>query len=309
MLKKIHISVGDLNGISAELLLTNHNKLLKICQPFYHTSLTMLSQASQLLNIPLPNNLSVVPIKDVYKITPAKTTIKSGYHSFCSFESAVNNTLIDKNSSLLTMPISKKSWDMANIKYLGHTDYFRQNIDENVVMMLGCDKHYVMLYSDHIPLRQVPTTINEFGLIDFLYKLASYLKEKTNQIKVLGINPHAGEEGLIGDEDLVIKKAIKKVNQKIENNMFSGPFPADSYFYLAQQNSITNYTVAIYHDQGLIGVKTLYFDQSIQVSLGLPFLRTSPDHGPAFDIAYKNNKDKSSILATSYLNAINYLVC
>jgi 4-hydroxythreonine-4-phosphate dehydrogenase len=158
---------------------------------------------------------------------------------------------------------------------------------------------FIALYTDHIHLKNVTKMIKTKKLTQFLLTLASSLN--SSKIGVLGLNPHAGDFGVLGKEETKIIKAIQNANETLGEEKFLGPLVPDTAFTPHNLKNYTHY-VAMYHDQGLIPLKTLYFDQSINVTLGLPIIRTSVDHGTAFDKAY-NNSDISLI---SYKNAIIY---
>jgi 4-hydroxythreonine-4-phosphate dehydrogenase len=164
-------------------------------------------------------------------------------------------------------------------------------------MMIGCDKLFVALFTHHIALKDVPKKIKTKKLINFMINLYNEIKEK--KIGVLALNPHAGDNGVMGDEEKKIKKAIKKANDLLLEEVFIGPLVPDTAF-TSQMREKIKYFVCMYHDQGLIPTKTLYFEEGINVSLNLPIIRTSVDHGTAYDIAYKNKKPSN----TSYINAI-----
>ena len=164
-------------------------------------------------------------------------------------------------------------------------------------MMLGSPKMYVALFTEHIPLKEVAKSINEKNLTRFLIDF--YRTAKPNKIVgVLGLNPHAGDEGVLGNEEAIIQKAINKAHTEIGREVFSVPLVPDVAFTPRIRENYTHY-VAMYHDQGLAPLKALYFDEGINVSLNLPILRTSVDHGTAFDIAYKGKANN-----LSYINAI-----
>ncbi len=165
-------------------------------------------------------------------------------------------------------------------------------------MMLGCKKLFVALFTEHVPLKKVAKAINEKDLTKFL--LDFYKSVNSNQIGVLALNPHASDNGVLGNEEVEIFKAIKNANKKLQKDIFKGPLVPDTAFSPASRKNL-KYFVAMYHDQGLAPLKALYFDQSINVSLNLPIIRTSVDHGTAFDIAYKQNRELN---CKSYINAV-----
>ena len=185
---------------------------------------------------------------------------------------------------------------MAGIHYKGHTDALRDIFNQKAIMMLGSEKMYVALFTEHIPLREVMQHITTEELSDFMLRF--YKSVGVKNIAVLGLNPHAGDNGVLGNEEREIEKAIERVNRELGEEIFVGPLVPDVAFTPRVREHFTHY-IAMYHDQGLAPLKALYFDEGINVSLGLPIVRTSVDHGTAFDIAYQN---KALIL--SYINAL-----
>lgn len=294
---KIAISIGDLNGIGVEIALKCHEKISKICQPIYCINDVMLKKASDKLKIEIPNNFELFETKGDFEIKEGTVSKKSGKYSYDSFMDAINLADKKKVDAICTLPINKESWSKADIKYKGHTEVLRDYFGKNAIMMLGCKKMFVGLFTEHIPLKKVAKKVNEEDLTKFLIDF--YKNVKNDNIGVLGLNPHASDNGVLGDEEVEIFKAIKKANKHLEKNIFKGPLVPDTAFSpLSRKNY--KYFVAMYHDQGLAPLKALYFEQSINVSLNLPIIRTSVDHGTAFNIAYKNEK----INTKSYVNAI-----
>jgi 4-hydroxythreonine-4-phosphate dehydrogenase len=305
-MKKIAISVGDLNGIGIQLALENHEEIKKIVNPLYCIDREMLEQASKLLNISIPDEFYIYEdISDFFEIQPAKITKESGAYAFASFKQAIKLTKDRVVEGVMTLPIHKKAWELADINYKGHTDALRDFFDTSAIMMLGCPQMYVALYTEHIPLKEVSTEIKDVVklsqfLIDFYNSIE--LKNEEN-IALLGVNPHAGDDGVLGDEEQYIREARELVHQKLERKVYTKPLVPDVAF---TPNSRKNYRyfVAMYHDQGLAPLKALYFDEGINISLNLPIIRTSVDHGTAFDIAYKGVKLNS----LSYKNALSYFI-
>lgn len=303
--KKIAISVGDVNGIGLQLILENHMEVSQICRPVYCINKDILSQAADLLNMDIPDNFRISNTKGEFTIKPGKVSKKSGQYSYDSFKDAIEFARDNLVDGICTMPIHKEAWNKAGIDYVGHTDMLRDIFSEDAIMMLGCDKMYVALYTEHIPLKKVIKKIKTQELVDFLLSLYKSLSlEDDENIAVLGLNPHAGDNGVLGNEEKYIIKAINKTNKALGKDIFVGPMVPDVAFIPAMREKY-KYFVAMYHDQGLAPLKALYFDEGINVSLNLRILRTSVDHGTAFDIAYKPDNNLSS---KSYINAIKYIV-
>ena len=301
MLPKIAISIGDLNGIGIEIALSAHSKISKICKPIYCINKEMLKLSSKELKLDIPEDFKTYNTKGELEIKPGLVTKKAGKYSFDSFMDAIKLADKKKVDAICTLPINKESWSKANISYKGHTEVLRDYFGKNAIMMLGCKKMFVGLFTEHIPLKKVPKKITEDDLTIFLVDF--YKSVKSNKIGVLGLNPHASDNGVLGDEEVEIFKAIKNANKILDKKVFTGPLVPDIAFSPMSRKNYT-YFVAMYHDQGLAPLKALYFDQSINVSLNLPIIRTSVDHGTAFNIAYKNEK----INLKSYINAIKEAV-
>ena len=301
-MKKIAISIGDLNGIGIEIALLAHKKIRKICKPYYMVDGKMLFQASKMLGMDIPEDFETTHIGKSFRIKPGKVSKKSGYYSYLSFKKAVKMAKKGEADAVVTLPINKEAWSKAKIRYKGHTEVLSDMFKSDAIMMIGCEKLFSILYTQHIPLKSVSKEVRTKKLYRFFLNTHNSLKD-VKKIAVLGLNPHAGDNGVIGDEEKAIKKAIKKANKYIKSDLFYGPLVPDTAF---SPNSIKRlrYFVAMYHDQGLIPVKTLHFNESINVSLNLPILRTSVDHGTAFDIAYREKKPSIK----SYVNAVKYAV-
>ena len=307
-MKKVAISIGDLNGIGIQLILENHAAISQIVEPLYCIDREMLQQASDKLELPIPENFHTLEkIAPAFEIEPGIVSKESGRYAYESFNKAVIMADLKKVDAICTLPIHKKAWELANIHYKGHTDALRDFFDADAIMMLGCDKMYVALFTEHIPLKEVAGDINEKRLTKFLLDFYKTVKPK-QAVAVLGLNPHAGDDGVLGDEEKIIQSAIKNANEIINHqssiiNLFTEPLVPDIAFTPNIRKNYTHY-IAMYHDQGLAPLKALYFDEGINVSLNLPILRTSVDHGTAFDIAYKGMELNN----LSYINAIKYIV-
>ena len=301
-LKTIAISIGDINGVGLEIALKSHKKISKLCNPIYCIDKDMLHHGAKLLNMDIPKDFITTKVGKSFKIKPSKISKKSGKYSYQSFMKAIKLAENKDVDAIVTMPIHKEAWSKANIKYKGHTDLLRDYFKQDAIMMLGCEKMYVALYTEHIPLKKVAQTIIAKKLTRFLLDLSSSLDIKQiNNIPVLGLNPHAGDNGVLGNEEREIEKAIKKTNKILGKNLFFGAVVPDIAFSPNFRKDY-NFFVAMYHDQGLAPLKALYFEESINVSLNLPIQRSSVDHGTAFDIAYKNRANTKS-----YINAVKYI--
>ena len=307
--KKVAISIGDLNGIGIQLALENHTAIKELVSPLYCIDKTMLQQTAQLLQLPIPDDFQTVEdIAPAFSIAPGRVSAQSGAYAYASFVKAVTLAKEGAVDAITTLPIHKKAWEEAGVKYKGHTDALRDFFDAEAIMMLGCPKMYVALFTEHIPLKEVAEKINETDLTRFLIDFYNTAKP-TSTVAVLGLNPHAGDDGVLGNEEKFITNAINNANHQLSaqrsalNAPFTGPMVPDVAFTPNIRKDYTHY-IAMYHDQGLAPLKALYFDEGINISLNLPVLRTSVDHGTAFDIAYKGVK----LNALSYVNAVKYIV-
>ena len=301
--KKIAISVGDLNGIGIQLVLENHDIISKKVKAVYCIDRTMLEQAAKKLKLPIPADFQTIEnISAHFEIKAGTVSKESGAYAYASFVKAVDLARNKEVDAITTLPIHKKAWELAGIEYKGHTDALRDFFDAEAIMMLGSPKMYVALFTEHIPLKEVADIINEKDLTKFFidfYKTA----KPSKQVGVLGLNPHAGDDGVLGSEETIIQKAIDNAHQTLGKEIFTSPLVPDVAFIPRVRANYTHY-IAMYHDQGLTPLKALYFDEGINVSLNLPILRTSVDHGTAFDVAYKG----VALSSLSYLNAVKYIV-
>ncbi len=318
--KKVAISIGDLNGIGIQLALENHHTISEIVDPLYCIDKFMLEEAGKKLQLAIPHDFQTIEVlAPIFKIEAGTISKESGAYAYASFVKASILAHTKKVDAICTLPIHKKAWELANIKYKGHTDVLRDFFNAEAIMMLGCSQMYVALFTEHIPLKEVAESINEKDLTRFLIDFYHTAKP-TAQVGVLGLNPHAGDDGVLGSEEIIIQKAIDKANSTLRQaqgtvdelvearllspvEAFSTPLVPDVAFTPRVREKYTHY-IAMYHDQGLAPLKALYFDEGINVSLNLPILRTSVDHGTAFDVAYKGIK----LSNLSYINAIKYIV-
>jgi len=297
-MQKIAVSIGDINGIGLEIALRSHEEVKKLCQPVYCINKTMLDLGASKLGLEIPKDFTCKECGESFELRQGEVSKDAGKLSYESFLQAIALTQEKKVDAIVTLPINKEAWNQAGVKYKGHTDALADLLECQTIMMLGCEEMFVVLYTHHIPIKEVSSTITEEEFNKFLLVIENFLN--VDKIAVLGLNPHAGDGGVIGTEDIEIANAIKKANKKLQKDIFEGPLVPDAAFSKVNREKYTHY-VCIYHDQGLIPLKALYFDESINVSLNKKIVRTSVDHGTAFDIAYKD-KNPSCV---SYINAIN----
>jgi len=205
----------------------------------------------------------------------------------------------NKSSALVTAPISKEAINKAGFKFAGHTEFLaRATKSKKVTMMLAGGPLKVSLVTRHIPLKDVPGSLTRDKIIytakNTHYALRKIFKIKNPKIGIAALNPHAGEGGVLGKEERsIIRPAVELLRKKIKG--ITGPHPADTLFYKAYKGEL-DAVVSMYHDEGLIPLKMIAFDKGVNITIGLPFMRTSPDHGTAFDIAGKGKADPSSMI-------------
>lgn len=292
----IALSIGDLNGVGIEIALKAHEEISKLCHPIYCINSTMLNQAAKLLAVRVPTSFQLCPVEGEFDIEAGKVSSACGKYSYDSFMAAIKLCEENKADAVVTLPIHKEAWMLAGLEFKGHTDLLRKHFNKDAIMMLGCEKMFVALFTEHIPLKDVAASIEYKKLKQFFLDLHDSIPK--DKIAVLGLNPHAGDNGVLGDEEIRIVKAIKSANKKIGFEQFIGPVVPDVAFTPHFRKNF-NIFVAMYHDQGLAPLKALYFDESVNISLNLPIIRTSVDHGTAFDIAYRGEAK-----TLSYINAI-----
>lgn len=220
----------------------------------------------------------------------------NGRISFQCFKQAARMAAKKELQAIVTAPISKRSWNLAKIPWAGHTE-FLESIYPKAIMCFFSKRLNVALFSHHIPLRQALLKVKKRPLQDFilhLHQIVSRIFPEEYQYLVAGLNPHAGEESILGTEEKnEIMPAIEFARKK--GVPISGPFPPDTIFKQAVDKSEI-IVISLYHDQGLIAFKLAAFEDGVNVTLGLPFIRTSPDHGTAFDIAGKGLADPQSMI-------------
>ena len=294
--KTLAISVGDLNGVGIEIALKAHAEVAKLCNPLYCINEEMLTHAASLLGMQIPSDFTLHEVEGKFTIQPGQVDAQSGLYSYNSFMDAIALCEEKKADGIVTLPIHKEAWMMAGLEYKGHTDLLRKHFNKEAIMMLGCSEMFVALFTEHIPLKDVASSLTYEKLKSFLLDLHNDIQKE--KIAVLGLNPHAGDNGVLGDEEHIISHAIEDANKEVGFEQFIGPLVPDVAFTPHTRKNF-RYYVAMYHDQGLTPLKALYFDESINISLNLPIVRTSVDHGTAFDIAYQG---KAKTL--SYLSAI-----
>ena len=315
----IGISCGDLNGIGIELIIKtlSDNRILDQCTPvifgsnkvinFYRKSVPESNFNYQSIKELNRLNTKQVNVFNCWEeevvITPGQLNEIGGKYAVKSLESAVRALKQKQIDGLVTSPIHKKNIQSPEFAFPGHTPYLKNVFGVNdVLMLLYAGDFRVALVTEHIPVSAIAKYITRENIVNKLQILSQTLKKDFGidkpQIAVLGLNPHAGDEGLIGnEEETIIKPAIKEAKQR--DILAFGPYSADAFFARRQFQKF-DAVLAMYHDQGLIPFKALASGEGVNYTGGLPAIRTSPDHGVAFDIAGKNKADESSFLTAIF---------
>ncbi|MFL5740522.1 MAG: 4-hydroxythreonine-4-phosphate dehydrogenase PdxA [Flavisolibacter sp.] len=313
----IGISCGDLNGIGTELIIKtfSDHRILEQCTPVIFASNKLInfyrkSVPDAHLNYQNVRDFSKVNAKQVnilncweedVMISPGQLNETGGRYAVKSLMMAADALKQGHIQGVVTAPIHKKNVQSSEFNYTGHTPFFKAVAEANdVLMLLYAMNLRVALMTEHIAVRSVAEQITKAAILSKLNLLHASLRRDFGidkpKIAVLGLNPHAGDEGLIGnEEEQIIQPAIKEAKQ---NKLVFGPYSADAFF--ARRSYLQfDAVLAMYHDQGLIPFKTIAVGEGVNYTAGLPFVRTSPDHGTAFDIAGKNKAD-----ATSFISAV-----
>ncbi|MFH7002927.1 4-hydroxythreonine-4-phosphate dehydrogenase PdxA [Flavobacterium bizetiae] len=314
----VGISIGDLNGIGSEVILKafEDSRMLEMCTPVIFANAKILSFVKKSftstvqfhgvdkLDQVVPGKVNVFNLwKEGVDINLGTNDEKIGEYAIKSFVAATKALKEGLVDVLVTAPINKYNIQSENFKFPGHTDYLDQELEGNALMMMVQDNLRVGLLTDHVPLSEVSSHLTEELITRKIETIKKSLIQDFSivrpKIAVLGLNPHAGDGGVIGKEDdLVLKPALKKIFDA--GTMVFGPFSADGFFGSGQYEKY-DAIVATYHDQGLIPFKTLSFGKGVNYTAGLNKIRTSPDHGTAYDIAGKDMADFNSFKEAVYL--------
>ena len=308
---KVGISIGDLNGIGSEIVLKTFEdaRMLELCTPVIFASARVITFFKKKFNLEISfqgieeasqaidGKINVVNVwKENVSIRFGEEDKEIGKYAFKSLEAATKSLKAGEIDFLVTAPINKHTIQSEDFKFPGHTDYLAQELGGESLMFMISDTLRVGLLTDHVAVKDVAAAITP-ELIEkklrIIYKtLQQDFKISQPKIAVLGINPHSGDSGVIGRED---EEVLKPTLEKIRNNgqLVFGPYSADSFFGSGNYKNF-DAVVAAYHDQGLIPFKTLSFGNGVNFTAGLNKVRTSPDHGTAYEIAGKNEADPHS---------------
>jgi len=312
--RTVLITPGDPDGIGPEVLVRAWGCIAGD-RPVVVGAPTPISAAARLCGL----DLEIVPVRTPEEADPALNRIpllevpgtdlepqwgvvsaEAGRASFAWVERAVDLCLADPTRALVTGPISKQAWALADIPYPGHTGYLaeRCGVAGKEAMAFVSPKINAVLATTHIPLAEVATRLTAARIVQVARLFRDFLKNRLGReprLALCGLNPHAGDSGVIGDEEeRIVLPAAEGL--RADGLDITGPLAADTLFTGKNLSRFDGF-VALYHDQGLIPVKLLAFNTAVNVTLGLPFLRTSPGHGTAFDIAGRGMADTESILS------------
>src|SRR5688572_3486196 len=317
---RIGITVGDFNGIGPEVILKTlfDNRILNFCTPVIYGNLALLNKVKkqlQLENFHLhqiadansadPKKINLVNCwEDDFDYTPGKPSPASGNGAMESIQKAAQDLKNQQIDEVVTAPIDKENIQSDRFQFPGHTEFFTHFFEaaDSLMFLVGGDLR-VATVTGHMPVKEVPHKLSSELLLRKLTILLNSLKTDFHiakpRIAVLGLNPHAGENGLLGTEEQeIITPAIEQLKEK--GHLIFGPFPADGFFGTGHYKKV-DAVLAMYHDQGLIPFKTLAFENGVNYTAGLSVVRTSPDHGTAYNIAGQNVASESSFREALFL--------
>jgi len=317
---RIGITIGDLNGIGTEVVIKalSDNRLLSLLTPVIYGSTRALSYYRKLMNVEdfnysqvkskgqfFPKSVNVVNCwEEMIEITPGQPSKEAGRAAFLCLKKAAEEMKEGLIDAIVTAPIDKNTIHGEEFPYRGHTEFFTSefNAGESLMLLTG-ETLRVGLVTGHVPVKDIASSITRDRVELKIRMLELSLKKDFNiskpKIAVLALNPHAGDEGLIGTEEQeIIRPVINEL--KAKGKLIMGPFPADGFFASSQHTKYDG-ILAMYHDQGLVPFKAIDFASGVNFTAGLPIVRTSPDHGTAYSIAGKNQADESSMRQAIFL--------
>lgn len=308
---KLGISVGDLNGIGCEVALKTFvdSRMLDFCTPVFFASNKTIAAQKSALNIEIKYNgiqeaseaidgkVNVVNVwKEIPELRFGEATKSAGEFAIKSLKAATEALKNESIDVLVTAPINKNTIQSEDFNFPGHTDYLAQELEGESLMFMVTDELKIGLLTDHVAVKDAPAAINPILIRTKVRTIEKSLRMdfgvRSPKVALLGINPHSGDNGTIGNEDEdVLKPIIKEMSDA--GHLVFGPYSADSFF---GSDGYTKFDaiLAAYHDQGLIPFKTLSFGKGVNFTAGLSRVRTSPDHGTAYEIAGQGQADHSS---------------
>ncbi len=322
MAKKLVVGItqGDGNGIGYEVIIKAlaDERMLDICTPvIYGSSKIFGFYKKQIHNIDQINTNVISSAKDVHHkrvnivnclpenvfVEPGQSTPESAKAAMASLERAVADIKEGYIDVLVTAPINKRAMTSEGFGYTGHTEYLEKEfgVDE-VAMIMVCDRLKIGVVTGHIALKDVAGSITKDKILSKLRLMKASLERDFGvdapKIAVLGLNPHCGDGGLLGDEEMqIILPAVQEANE--EGILAFGPYSPDGFFGLGNHSKF-DAVLAMYHDQGLIPFKALAFEEGVNYTAGLPVVRTSPDHGTAYEMAGRDMADPRSMMSAIY---------
>ena len=316
----IGITIGDINGIGPEVIIKalSDSRVLNHITPVVFGSTKVLSFYRKMLNFEDFHYSQLRSISDLnlrkinvvncwpemVEIKVGQVTQEAGNCAYQALREGVDYLKEDKIDAIVTAPINKKNIQRDDFKFVGHTDFISEELGANENLMLMVNENLrIGVVTAHIPIGEVSQNLSQDGVELKLNIMIKTLKNDFGidkpKVAVLGLNPHAGEDGLLGKEETeIIEPVITKYKNK--GHLVFGPFPADGFFGTLQYQKYDG-ILAMYHDQGLIPFKMLGFESGVNFTAGIPKVRTSPDHGTAYSIAGKNVADPSSMREALYL--------
>lgn len=308
---KLGISVGDLNGIGCEVALKTFvdSRMLDFCTPIFFASNKTIAAQKSALNIEIKYNgiqnaeeaidgkINVVNVwKEIPELHFGEATQEAGEFAIKSLRAATEALKNESIDVLVTAPINKNTIQSEDFNFPGHTDFLAQELEGESLMFMVTEGLKIGLLTDHVAVKDAPAAINPILIRTKVRTIEKSLRMdfgvRSPKVALLGINPHSGDNGTIGEEDEdVLKPVIKEMSDA--GHLVFGPYSADSFF---GSDGYKNFDaiLAAYHDQGLIPFKTLSFGKGVNFTAGLSRVRTSPDHGTAYEIAGKGQADHSS---------------
>ena len=315
----IGISIGDFNGIGPEVIMKTlaDPRISKLCIPVVYGNYKIFAKYKRLIDLEEMSFHSIKTIAELfpkkpnlitcweedYEIYPGKVTSEAGKCAFISLQKVTEDVLTGSLDAIVTAPINKKNIQNPDFNFVGHTEYLTEKAAvADSLMLLVCDELRIGVVTGHIPVSEISSKLTKERILSKSSLLVKSLKNDFGlskpKIAILGLNPHAGEDGLLGTEDKeIIAPIVEELKQK--GILAFGPFPADGFFGSKHYKKFDG-VLAMYHDQGLVPFKLLAFDSGVNFTAGLPFIRTSPDHGTAYDLAGKNMASEASFRAALY---------
>lgn len=312
----IGISIGDINGVGAEVTMKAlmDNRLHKLITPVIYAHGKALTFYRKQMEMEDFNFMQIRSIDEVHhkkinvinvvdecpEVIPGVETQEAGKLALAALDQAITDLKLEKIDALVTAPLNKNNVNSPEKSFIGHTEYLTEAFGvKDSLMFMVAENFRVGLVTGHVSLQEVAKRVTPESIRTKLSIMLESLRTDFGinkpKIAVMGLNPHAGEDGLLGsEEEQIIKPTIREF--KDQGHFVFGPYPADGFFGMMHQKKFDG-VLAMYHDQGLIPFKTLAFESGVNFTAGLPIIRTSPDHGTAYNIAGKNMADEGSMRA------------